>query len=395
MRKTLRYLFLCVFAVMVSAVFVACGGGEEPKPVDPPVNPPAAETFTIAFSVENEAYGSVSCKDANGTAVASGTKFEKNTALTLMATANTGYSFSGWFKSADKVSDNTEYTFTMPESDLTLVAKFTVNSYAFAYSSEDSEKGTVASEIASGTDVTYKQSVTVTATANTGYTFDGWYKGTEKVSTNAVYTFNMPANTLTLEAKFVAQKRTVNFYVDFSIYQTEEVDYNTPAPTASVIPNEKAGYEFNNWFTDPEFNNVYDGAGVTKTLNLYAKFDATIVLFTVRFFDYDGSKISGDQRIEQGETVKNMPSDPERTGYDFYGWTFNDVQLADGFKVASDMDIYATYNVKKYYVRFFDGDDEIPAMDWAVAKRTHPYDIICSVAPRVPRVYLGGVRERQ
>ena len=42
-----------------------------------------------------------------------------------------------------------------------------------------------------------------------------------------------------------------------------------------------------------------------------------------------------------------------------------------------------------------DGDDEIPAMDWAVAKRTHPYDIICSVAPRVPRVYLGGVRERQ
>lgn len=36
-----------------------------------------------------------------------------------------------------------------------------------------------------------------------------------------------------------------------------------------------------------------------------------------------------------------------------------------------------------------DGDAEIPAMDWARAKRTHPYDIICSVSPRVPRVYVG------
>lgn len=363
MRKTLRYLFLCVFAAVVSAAFFACGGLEEATPsgtpADTPVNPPAAETYIIAFSAEDEAYGSVSCKDASGAAVESGAKFEKNAALTLTATPNAGYSFSGWFKSSDKVLDDAEYSFTMPESNLTLVAKFTVNSYAFSYSSIDAEKGTVSCDIASGTDVNYKQGVTITATSNVGYDFAGWSDGREIVSTDAEYSFYMPASALVLEAQFIAQKRTVNFYVDSAIYQTEEVDYNTPAPTADVIPDEKAGYEFNNWFTDPDFDNVYGGEAVTKTLNLYAKFDATIVLFTVRFFDYDGSKISGDQSIEQGENVKNMPSDPERTGYDFVGWTFNDNILGDDFTVAGDMDIYASYNVKKYDVRFFDGDDEI------------------------------------
>ncbi len=34
-----------------------------------------------------------------------------------------------------------------------------------------------------------------------------------------------------------------------------------------------------------------------------------------------------------------------------------------------------------------DGNDEIPVSDWAKAKATHPYDIICSVSPRVSRIY--------
>lgn len=36
-----------------------------------------------------------------------------------------------------------------------------------------------------------------------------------------------------------------------------------------------------------------------------------------------------------------------------------------------------------------DGDEEIPVMDWASVKKTHPYDIICSVTSRVNRVYIG------
>lgn len=34
-----------------------------------------------------------------------------------------------------------------------------------------------------------------------------------------------------------------------------------------------------------------------------------------------------------------------------------------------------------------DGDESIPILDWAMVKGVHPYDIICSVSPRVKRVY--------
>lgn len=33
-----------------------------------------------------------------------------------------------------------------------------------------------------------------------------------------------------------------------------------------------------------------------------------------------------------------------------------------------------------------DGDAEIAVSEWAALKRTHPYDIICSISPRVPRI---------
>lgn len=53
-------------------------------------------------------------------------------------------------------------------------------------------------------DGTYKRgkNVTVVARPNDGYEFDGWYKGSSKVSSNAKYTFTVTDNT-TLEAVFV------------------------------------------------------------------------------------------------------------------------------------------------------------------------------------------------
>ena len=33
-----------------------------------------------------------------------------------------------------------------------------------------------------------------------------------------------------------------------------------------------------------------------------------------------------------------------------------------------------------------DGDCFISPNEWAAIKRTHPYDIICSITPRVPRI---------
>ena len=326
---------------------------------------PAAQQITVdadggavvKFYYTRNQYELTTSADANGTVdhVYNAERFDYGEAITLTATANTGYSFDGWYDGAEKVSTNAEYTLNMPANAVTRVAKFTVNTYAFAYSSEDTEKGTVACDIASGTNVNYNQSVTVTATANTGYDFAGWYNGTVIESTDAEYTFTMPANAVTLEAQFVAQKRTVNFYVDSDVIETKEVDYNTAAPTDSVKA-EKPNNEFIGWFTDADFKNVYGGETVKTDLDLYAKFNPTAIFYTVRFFDYDGSQLGGNQKIEQG-SKPIMPANPEKTGYDFTKWTFNGAELNDDFTVESDMEIYATYTEKTYNVRFYLSDD--------------------------------------
>ena len=44
--------------------------------------------------------------------------------------------------------------------------------------------------------------VTVTATANEGYLFNGWYEDEESVATDAVYSFVMPERDIVLQARF-------------------------------------------------------------------------------------------------------------------------------------------------------------------------------------------------
>lgn len=55
-------------------------------------------------------------------------------------------------------------------------------------------------------------SVTLSAAPNTGYTFEGWYEGSTRVSTSATYTFNATANR-TLEARFVGGGFTVTVII--------------------------------------------------------------------------------------------------------------------------------------------------------------------------------------
>lgn len=57
-----------------------------------------------------------------------------------------------------------------------------------------------------GTSVEGEQ-VTVTATAETGFSFRGWYEGENRIATTAEYSFAMPARNLTLQAVFETQSQ--------------------------------------------------------------------------------------------------------------------------------------------------------------------------------------------
>ena len=139
---------------------------------------------------------------AGGTITGAGTYYENGT-CTLVATANTGYTFANWTKNGTQVSTNATYSFTVTES-ASYVAHFTLNSYEVTATAEPANGGTITGE---GT-YDHGATATLTAIASEGYTFTNWKKNGTIVSTNATYSFTVTEATA-LVANFTINSYTV------------------------------------------------------------------------------------------------------------------------------------------------------------------------------------------
>jgi hypothetical protein len=149
-----------------------------------------AQDYTITLSAS---------PSGGGTASGGGT-FGAGSSRTVTATANSGYTFSNWTEGGTVVSTSAGYTFTL-NGNRTLVANFTADpvNYTITVSASPAVGGTVGG---SGT-FAAGSSRTVTATANSGYSFVSWTEGGGVVSTSAGYTFTLNSNR-TLVANFTA-----------------------------------------------------------------------------------------------------------------------------------------------------------------------------------------------
>ena len=148
----------------------------------------------------------------NGTATADKNTAAAGEAVTLTATPNSGYHFTGWTSSdgvtfANASSEST--TFTMPAGDVTVTAGFTrisPGSTTYAITAPDVENGTVRvspSRASRGT------TVTITVTPDEGYELESLTvldsRDNEITLTDkgdGKYTFTMPSGRVTVEASF-------------------------------------------------------------------------------------------------------------------------------------------------------------------------------------------------
>ena len=150
----------------------------------------ATVNYTIAVSASPSAGGSV-----GGSGM-----YTSGSLRTVTATANSGYTFANWTEGGSVVSSSSSYTFTLSGSR-TLVANFTANTvnYTIAVSASPSAGGSV------GGSGTYASGSlrTVTATANSGYTFANWTEGGSVVSSSSSYTFTL-SGSRTLVANFAS-----------------------------------------------------------------------------------------------------------------------------------------------------------------------------------------------
>lgn len=136
----------------------------------------------------------------NGGTVSGGGSKQEGSSCTVVATPAEGYAFQGWYENGSIVSSQASYTFTV-QNARTLQARFTESAGVTI---------TVATNMASRTTVrgggTYNvgDSVTVVTEANQGtdLTFEGWFEGSNKVSSNETYTFTAERS-MTLEAQWL------------------------------------------------------------------------------------------------------------------------------------------------------------------------------------------------
>lgn len=183
---------------------------------------PNKTKYAVNASVSPENAGTVS---VNGSAAASSATGEylQGATVTLVATANTGYTFSNWTKGGEVVSTNKSCQIKVDSSDNDYVANFltvgntTVNvsvTYNSSYGTVTGTSGTVAN----GTTLTPRlnEEVTLTATPADGYIFTGWTvtKGTEDDTYNTNTLTFVATGEMSITANFVLAVVDYNMIID-------------------------------------------------------------------------------------------------------------------------------------------------------------------------------------
>lgn len=170
----------------------------------------------------------------------------------LTATPNEGYEFVGWYDSATE--DTPQITGENPANveidsvnptDRTIYARFEIKKYTVTASavSEDDDDNTQGNKITYGDEskaqvtVTVKHGDSVTFEAvpadGSGYVFDGWYSdkacSSNKLSDNTIYTVDSVKSHMSIYAKFVLKRYTIDVYAycynDKTTDLSEQVNY--------------------------------------------------------------------------------------------------------------------------------------------------------------------------
>lgn len=155
-------------------------------------------TDALTHTVTVDTFNITAAASAGGT-VSGGGKVIEGASTTLTAAADEGYTFDGWYDGENKVCDTAEFVVENVSEDKTYTAKFTKIVY-YTISAEVGTDG--GGTVSGGREVLEGGNVTLTATADDGYTFDGWYDGENKVCDTLEFTIENVTADKTYTAKF-------------------------------------------------------------------------------------------------------------------------------------------------------------------------------------------------
>ncbi len=212
---------------------------------------------------------SVTPNPSYGGSVSGGGTFNYGQSCTVNALANSGYTFVNWTENGTQASTNANYTFIV-SGNRNLVANFTSQSYVITATTDPSTGGFVTG---SG-GYSYGETCTITATANTGYTFLNWTKNGTQVSVSPSYSFTVTESAI-YTAHFNAQNYTITVATNPNNAGSASGGGSyTYGQTCTVTASANNGYAFTSWTENGTqvSTNVNYSFTVTGNRNLVANF---------------------------------------------------------------------------------------------------------------------------
>ncbi|MCR8660583.1 InlB B-repeat-containing protein [Paenibacillus endoradicis] len=274
-----------------------------------------AITYTVSFASQ----GGSTVGNKNGTYGST------ITAPTPPTRAN--YTFGGWYKEAGTENQWDFTTETIPANNITLYAKWNLNSYAVIF--EDWDGNVLKNQ-------TVNHGSAATAPANPsqiGYTFTGWDVAYGNIT-----------GALTLKAQYSVNSYNVIFDSQGgSIIGNKNAAYGSTI--TAPIPPTRANYTFGGWYKEAGTENQWDFTTETipaNNITLYAKWNLNS--YVVIFEDWDGNVLK-NQTVNHGSAA-TAPANPSRIGYTFTSW---DVAYGN---ITGALTVKAQYSVNSYTVIF-------------------------------------------
>ena len=312
----------------------------------------APQTYTLTINAEPSSGGSVSCDPRKNA-------YNYNEEVTVTATAQSGYEFTGW----SGASTSADYVITITvDDDKELTANFewqgtepppnvpdptyTLTAYA------SPENGGTVSANPYKTSYSANESVYVTTEAAVGYRFAGWSGASGSKDKNVTITMDSNKE-LIANFEILTYTLTVNKNPETGGTVSRNLNYEkyNHGTTVTVTATADPDYTFTGWSgassaTDASVTVTMDG---DKTLT--ANF---IQVYTVTF-DANGGTVSPTSgTIGTDGRLASLPT-PTRTGYMFNGWytaTTGGTVVTTSTVFSATATIYAQWTLIIYTITF-------------------------------------------
>lgn len=308
-------IFVCF--IILSALFTAGCSDDD-----------TAASYSVTYQANGADSGSVPVDPA---------AYQAGSTVTVLDNTNglvkTGYSFTGWNTSADGngTVQSADSSFTMPASNVTLHAQWTINQYTVTFDKNDaSATGTMGVQT-----INFGESAALTANAfsKTGYSFAGW---ATTVTGDIAYTnqqsFIMGASNVTLYAKWTINQYTVTFDSQGGSSVTNQTIDHGATATAPADPT-RDDFVFQGWFTDTSYSSQWNFSTDTVTSNaiLYAKWLDERVMVSVPAGTFTQTDSSANSYIH---TVSGFSIGKYEVTYNLW-YTVHQWALTNGYTFAN------------------------------------------------------------